>query len=105
MPEKYVCLAEVRDLLGAESEKRTISVQQRSALDHAQAIAGLSYEDTAKLVAELRTLKFMTDYTSCKIADLLPRYPEDVRAIFAKERVNLETGDINNVIDIVGKYL
>jgi len=105
MPERYVNLAEVKGLLEAESGKREISVPQRSALEHAQAIVRLSPADTEKMIAELKGLKFVTDYTSCKIADMLPQYPEDVRAIFAKERVNLEAGDIKNVIDIVGKYL
>ena len=105
MPERYVSLAEVKDLLEAEEGKRTVSTQQRSALEHTQAIMRLSSADTEKLIAELKELKFVTDYTACKIADMLPQYPEDVRAIFAKERVNLEAGDIKNVIDIVEKYL
>ena len=105
MPERYVSLAEVKELLGPESEKRTISVQQRSALDHAQAMVRLSLDDTQKLIAEVKVLSFVTDYASFKIADMLPRHPEDVRAIFAKERVTLEAADIKNIIDIVGKYL
>jgi len=105
MTERYVNLAEARDILSAESEKREITGQQRAALDHAQAIAYLSAEDTKKLAEEIGALDFTTDFTSCKIADILPRYPEDVRAIFAKERINLDAEGIRQIIDIVGKYL
>jgi len=105
MPEKYVSLAEVKELLLPESEKRTMSIQQKSALEHSQAMVRLSVDDTKKLIAEVKTLSFVTDYASFKIADLLPRYPEDVRAIFAKERVTLEAADVKKIIDIVGKYL
>lgn len=105
MAERYVSLAEVKDILTEESEKRDISGQQRAALDHATAIARLSAEDTRKLTEEVGALDFTTDFTSYKIADLLPRYPEDVRAIFAKERINLEVGNVQQIIDIVDKYL
>lgn len=105
MSERYVSLAEVKEILNAESEKREISGQQRSALDHAQAIVKLSVDDTRKLIEEVNGLSFTTEYISHKIADLLPKYPEDVRAIFAKERITLEVSDIQQIIDIVGKYL
>lgn len=105
MSEKYVSLAEVKGLLEAESEKRDLSTQQRAALDHAQAIVKLSVADTEKLIAEVKELEFVTDYASYKIADMLPQYPEDIRAIFAKERITLEADGIKKIIDIVGKYL
>ena len=40
-----------------------------------------------------------------KIADILPKYPEDVRAIFSKERITLSNDQINQIIEIVGKYI
>ena len=47
----------------------------------------------------------MNEVTSYKIADILPKYPEDVRAIFSKERINLESDDIQKILDIVAEYL
>ena len=105
MAEKYVSLAEVRDLLDAESGKCDLVAAQRSALEHSQALASLSADDIRKLTAELRELNFMTDYAAYKIGDILPKYPEDVRAIFSKERVNLSADDIKRILEIVGKYL
>lgn len=98
-------LAEVRDMLDAESGRKELCGAQRSALEHSQSMVTLSSDDINKLVGELRPLKFMTDYAACKIGDMLPKYPEDVRAIFAKERVNLSADDIKQIIEIVGKYL
>jgi len=105
MAEKYVALADVKEMLSAESEKKELGTAQRSALEHSQAMATLSSSDIDKLAAELRALKFMTDYAAYKIGDILPKYPEDVRAIFAKERVNLSADDVKQIIEIVGKYL
>ncbi|MCL2143471.1 MAG: hypothetical protein FWH44_04355 [Methanomassiliicoccaceae archaeon] len=105
MTDNYVGLAEVRDMLAAESEKKELVAAQRSALEHSQAMAQLSADDIRALIAEVRSLSFMTDYAAYKIGDILPRYPEDVRAIFSKERVNLSAEDIKQIIEIVGKYL
>jgi Uncharacterized protein conserved in archaea len=105
MPEKYVTLAEVKEILEAESAKREVSTQQRAALEHAQAVVKLSLEDTQKLIDEVNALEFTTDYISHKVADILPKYPEDIRAVFAKERITLSAEDIQQIIDIVVKYL
>jgi DNA-directed RNA polymerase subunit F len=105
MAEKYVGLAEVKAMLDSESNERELGIAQRSALEHSQALVTLSADDIRALTAEVRALKFMTDYAACKIGDILPKYPEDVRAIFAKERVNLSADDIKQIIEIVGKYL
>ncbi|MDR0334608.1 MAG: hypothetical protein LBH69_01815 [Methanomassiliicoccaceae archaeon] len=105
MAEQYVALADVKAMLASEGEKRELGPAQRSAAEHSQAMASLSSDDIKALDAELRTLKFMTDYAAYKIGDILPKYPEDVRAIFAKERVNLSADDVKQIIEIVGKYL
>ena len=105
MSENYVNLADVKAMLEAESNLKELNAAQRSALEHSQSMASLSNEDIKKIVAEVRALSFVTDYAAYKIGDILPKYPEDVRAIFAKERVSLSAEDIKQILEIVGKYL
>jgi DNA-directed RNA polymerase subunit F len=105
MTERYVGLAEVKAMLVPEGDKGGFCTAQRSALEHSQGMASISAEDVKALTAEIRALSFVTDYTAYKIGDILPKYPEDVRAIFSKERVNLSADDIKQIIEIVGKYL
>lgn len=116
MTERYVTLAEVRDLLEevAESRKGTAGVlededvllaSQKAALDHAQKVSNISLEDANKIIEEVSQIEEVTDVIAVKIADILPKYPEDVRAIFSKERINLSSDKINQIIEIVGKYI
>ena len=116
MTERYVTLAEVRDLLEevAESRKGTagelededvLLASQKSALDHAQKVSNISLEDANKIIEEVSQIEEVTDVIAVKIADILPKYPEDVRAIFSKERINLSSDKINQIIEIVGKYI
>lgn len=105
MSEQYVTLAEVRDLLAAEGEKRELLTSQKAALDHAQTVCTISLESAKALIEEVSQLEEVSDAIAVKIADLLPQYPEDVRAIFSKERIVLDNAKIDEIIDIVAKYL
>ncbi len=105
MAEKYVSLAEVGKLLAADKEARGLLVVQNAAMEHAQAVSRLSVEDTDNLIEELKGVSPVTDFTAVKIADVLPKYPADLRAIFSKERVVLEPEDIKEILEIVAKYL
>lgn len=106
MSEQFVTLAEVKDLLNEANENRgaELSAIQKSALQHAQSTI-LTKEQADELVKEVSALGFVTDATAYKIADILPKYPEDVRAIFSKERIALEADDIRAITDIVAKYI
>ncbi|MDR0791102.1 MAG: RNA polymerase Rpb4 family protein [Methanomassiliicoccaceae archaeon] len=105
MAERYVGLAEVKEMLDAESNKRELGTAQTSAMEHSRSMVSLSVSDIKSLVTEVKTLSFMTEYAAYKIGDILPKYPEDVRAIFSKERVTLSADDVKQIIEIVGKYL
>jgi len=119
MSERYVSLAEVRDILTEANEARGGFVDtedpdyvpsqanaiQRAALLHSQAVCRITKEKADELISKVMELEFVTETIAFKIADILPKYPEDVRAIFSKERIALENEDIQRVLDIVSEYL
>ena len=108
MSEQYVTLAQVRELLEAEAEIRgydNLLQSQKAALDHAQTVCSISLDQANAIIDEVKQIDIVTDAVALKIADLLPRYPEDVRAIFSKERVTLEPQQIQQIIDIVEKHI
>ena len=108
MSEQYVTLAEVRELLEAEAAIRgydNLLQSQKAALDHAQTVCSISLDQANAIIDEVKQIDIVTDAVALKIADLLPRYPEDVRAIFSKERVTLEPAQIQQIIDIVEKHI
>ena len=95
----------MKELLTEESEKRELLTSQKSALEHAQKVSYLSAEDTQKLIEEVGGLDFVDSRLAVKIADILPKYPNDVRAIFYKERIELTADRISSILDIVRKYI
>lgn len=104
--ERYLSLAEVKALLEQEERDRAeLSLEQRYALVHAQGFAKLSPEQAQALVEELSEVEMMTPANAHKLADLLPTHPDDVRAVFAKERFSLSKEDVDRVVQIAAKYL
>ena len=103
--EQYLTLAEVKDLLEDEQEKREFTTEQKYALVHAQQFVKLDAKQARKLVEELLKFDMLTEAHACKLADLLPRHADEVKAIFAKERFVLEAGTIDEILEIINKYL
>lgn len=106
MEEKHVSLAEIKDILEKEKAARTtLSMEQQYALAHAQTFARITPEQVAKAVKELMEIPMMSEFNAVKIADLLPTHPDDLRAIFAKERFALSKEDMDRVLEIVRQFL
>lgn len=102
---KVVPLAEVKELLAKEAERRDLATDQRLSLEHAQRFAALDPTQARKLFKELAAIKAVTEASAAKIVDLLPQHPDDIRAIFAKERVTLDKKDVDQILDLVKNYL
>ncbi|HLY77574.1 MAG TPA: RNA polymerase Rpb4 family protein [Thermoplasmata archaeon] len=103
MPDP-IPLATVKQLLADEATQRTLPREAQLALQHAETFTRLTPEQTAKLLEALRTLPFVDAALSVKIADVLPQYPEEVRLLFAKERVFLEEAQLTRLLEIVAQH-
>jgi DNA-directed RNA polymerase subunit F len=101
---KYISLVEVKNLLEKEEKKRELTYEQKLALEHAKHFSILSATKAKKMVEELTQLERITEPFAYKIVDILPKHPEEVRAIFAKERYTLEDTEIKKIIKIVENY-
>ena len=102
---QLVSLAEVKNILKkVEKERKELLYEQRIALDHAQKFAKLSLKNTKDLIKELLELDFMRDVYAYKIADLVPSTEDDIKTIFAKERITLNEPQIKNILTIVETY-
>ena len=104
--EEYLSLADVKELLEKEKDNREeLMPEQKLALSHAESFAKLSKTKVKKLVAELVKMDQMSEPNAYKIADLMPEEPEEVRAIFSKERFTLTKEETDQVLKLVRKYL
>ncbi|MBA3046464.1 MAG: RNA polymerase Rpb4 family protein [Candidatus Thermoplasmatota archaeon] len=105
MDEQYLTLAEIKELLLKEQSNRILTMEQSYALEHANKFAKLDAKDARKLVKELLDIEFMTEAIACKVVDLMPGHKDEMDSILLKERINLEDGAINQILDKVKQYL
>ena len=104
--EKYLSLAEIKDLLEKEKASRpSLSMEQGYAYQHASTFARITPEQALKLVKDLMEIPMMSPANAVKVSDLLPTHADDVRAIFAKERFALSKEDMDRVLELVRQYL
>jgi len=102
---KFVSLSEVKNILKkVEKEREELTYEQRIALEHAQKFAKLPVSKINNMIKDLTKLEFMEEIHAHRIADLLPKTSDDVKTIFAKERITLEENKINKILEIVNKY-
>lgn len=104
-PEKMSTLAEVKELLEkAEGDRGELSYEQKLALEHARRFARMSAESAKKLIEELLQNPKIDHANAVRVADMCPSHADDVRALFAKTRANLDESEIQKVLESVLKY-
>ena len=102
---KPVPLAEVKNILKKISKDRKEMIyEQKVALEHATKFGKLTIKKTDDMIKDLMENKDITELNAIKIADILPRTEDDIKTIFAKERITLASNDIKKILDIVIKY-
>lgn len=106
MEERVVTLTEVKEVLEkAEAERGELTYEQKLALEHARRFARYTPETLPKLLAELKQNPKIDTLMAVRIADMAPMHPDDVRALFAKARTNLDESEVQKVIESVRRYL
>jgi len=102
---EIVSLAEVKSILTKiEKEREELLYEQRIALEHAHKFAKLNVTNTKKLINDLKKMEAIDEHQAYKIADILPKTEDDVKTLFAKERMTLSDKDAKQIISIVAEY-
>ena len=105
MPEdsRIVPLSEVRKMLEGEEKAREMSYEQRLALEHARHFSNTEPGVDGKLVKKLMNIERINEPLAVKIVEVYPKNENEVRAIFSKERFNLEPEEIQEIIKILSE--
>jgi len=104
--EEKVTLPEMRSvLLRVESDRlaaeKEMSYEFRRSIEHANQLAKTDPEKSRDLVTELIKMEKMKPEIAFRIANIMPKTRDEVRAIFAKERFTLTPEEIDSIIELV----
>ena len=109
--EEHITIAETKELLAElESERSAdedweMQYELARAIEHVNRFAELSGEEARDLVAELEELEKVSEPVAYKIADLLPEDRDELRAIYAQERFSLSGDELDEILEILAKYV
>jgi len=102
---QIISLVEVKNILKkVEKERNDLLYEQRIALDHAQRFTKLTVSKNKELIKELIEKLKLEENHAYKIAEILPTTIDDIKTLFAKERMNITEDDMNKIIKTVEKY-
>ncbi|HDD59338.1 MAG: hypothetical protein J7K08_07645 [Thermoplasmata archaeon] len=107
--DSYLTPAEVAEILRKvveesreKGEEETFEV--RATLEHVEKIKRLGSEPAGKLISELLKFERINPIHAYKIAELMPRDEAELRPVFAKERFELSTEELKEILTVIDKY-
>jgi DNA-directed RNA polymerase subunit F len=109
--EEFLTLAETKELLDeveadrALDEDREMRYELARAIEHVNRFTVLDVEESKELVAELEELEKVDEATAFKIANLLPQDRTELRSVYAKERYTLDGDELDEILNVVAKYV
>jgi DNA-directed RNA polymerase subunit F len=107
--EEKVTLPQVREiLLGVESQRiaaeKEMSYEFRRSVEHANQLSKTTPEKSRALVQELSKIEKMKPEIAYRIANVMPRTRDELRAIYAKERFTLSPEELDTILQIVTSH-
>ena len=108
--ERFVDFATVRTLLlEAEKRRKNLTYEQKAALQHAEWAASdarngykTDPEVFKALKEELCNVETLSTvpHLAAKLAELMPMFPNDVKAVLASSRMSISDDEINSVLEL-----
>jgi DNA-directed RNA polymerase subunit F len=111
LDEEYLTVAETKEILEelererAADEDREMRYELARAIEHVNRFALLDPEESREFVEELLELEKVDEPTAYKIADLQPRDRDELRAVYAQERYSLSGDELDEILEVVAKYI
>ncbi|MFB6200432.1 MAG: RNA polymerase Rpb4 family protein [Halorhabdus sp.] len=111
LDEEYLTFAETKVLLAdiesdrAADEDREMRYELTRAIEHVNRFATLDVEESQEFVEELLALEKVDEPTAYKIANLRPQDRDELRSIYAQERYTLDGDELDDILDVVAKYV
>ena len=112
--EKFIDFATVRKMLSEFKSVVDLTYEQVAALQHAEWAAGDNRNGYKTIPDVFNNLKEelsghakLSQYPdlAAKIAELMPMYPNDVKAVLVSKRIAIDDSEVNEILDIVRQHI
>jgi DNA-directed RNA polymerase subunit F len=106
LSEERITLSELREQLRSMEAQRVESDKEmpyelRKSIEHANNLAKTSPEKSRELVNALQKLDKMKPDIALRVANIMPKTRDELRAIYAKEKYTLSGEELDTIINLV----
>ncbi len=101
--ERIVTSYEAKKIIKKREKENELNYEQKNALDYLSKFRKKAEKDVQELLEELGKIEKLHDKHIIAIAETLPQDEDDLRLLFANERVVLEDNDKKQIISAVKK--
>jgi len=111
LDEEFLTFAETKELLDeveaerALDEDREMRYELARAIEHVNRFTVLDPGESMELVEDLQELEKVDEATAYKIANLLPEDRTELRSVYAKERYSMSGDELDEVLNVLAKYV
>ncbi len=99
--EKVVSWAESKKILSEKEKSRELAYEQKNALDHLRKFCKLPEKKQDKVMEELRGIEKLKERHIVSIMNFLPENQNELRTLFANDRLVLTEDDKKKILKIV----
>jgi DNA-directed RNA polymerase subunit F len=100
-----VSMAVARDIIIKREKAGELGYEQKLAAEHLKKFTKLDSKKSEKLIEDLNSVMRMSQETSVQIVNILPKNPDEVRLVFAREKFSLKEDEVTKILEIVKKYI
>jgi DNA-directed RNA polymerase subunit F len=101
--ETPVTWSEAKAQLSKVSKNKELGYEQKNALEHLKKFCKISADNVEDMMKQLQKIEKLNMKHIVNIINHLPQDLDDLRLIFANERVDLPQEDKQKILDIVKK--
>jgi len=99
--EKVVSWAEAKKILSEKEKTRELVYEQKNALEHLRKFCKLPEKKYEKMIEDLKAIEKLKERHIVSIINFLPENQNDLRVLFANERLVLNDDDKRKILKIV----
>ena len=99
--EKVVSWAEAKKIISDKEKNKEFSYEHKNALDQLRKFSKLPEKKYEKIVEELKDIEKLKERHIVSIVNFLPENQNDLRVLFANERLVLTDEDKRKILKIV----
>lgn len=102
LDSRAICFTEARKIF-EDRKISELSDEQKQSLDYLRTMPKISYKETESCKQELQAIEGLKDHQMASLMSLFPKNEDEIKAVFAKERINLTKDQISKILEALDK--